>query len=110
MLRRYDVGVCIGMVGVMAGYVLLRQEWANGWWTLPLYLGLWLVLYLVGFLIQKDMPDMPDCHYFIRHDKQVRLCTNQSEIGPEYQEISWLKYFWYGLEFYAEGLFGGEED
>ena len=108
MLRRYDVGIGVGMVGIMAGSVLLRQGWANGW-TVVLYLGLFLVLYLVGFLIQKDMPDLPDCHYFIREDKEVRLCTNQDNIGPEYREINWLQYFWYGLEFYADGLFGEEE-
>lgn len=108
MLRRYDVGVAVGMLEVMGSTLLLR--FVSGWIVIPCVVALYLGLYFVGFLIQKDMPDMPDCHYFIRHDKQVRLCTNQDEIGPEYQEISWLKYFWYGLEFYAEGLFGEEED
>jgi len=109
MLRRYDVGICTGMIGVMVGSILLGQEWANGW-TVILYFGLILVLYLVGFLIQKEMPDIPDCHYFIREDKQVILCTNQSNIGPDYREISWLEYFWYGLQFYAKRLFGEDED
>lgn len=108
MIRRYDVGYYIGM-GVLAGITLLLKREQVDAWTVILCLVLVVIMYGIGFLIQRDMPDLPDCHYFIREDKEVRLCTNQSEIGPEYREINWLQYFWYGLEFYADGLFGEEE-
>ena len=109
MLRRYDVGIVMGVLMVMFGTILLEQEWTAGWF-ITTYILFTILFYGIGFLIQKDMPDVLDCHYYIRQDKEVRLCTTQAIIGPEYREISWLEYFWYGLEFYAEGLFGEEEE
>ena len=109
MLRRYDVGIITGALMVMFGFILLQQAWADTW-TIIAYILSTFLFYAIGFLVQKDMPDMSGCHYYIRQDKEVRLCTNQATVGGEYREISWLEYFWYGLQFYAEGLFGGEEE